>query len=102
MLSWGRQSPAGLLAFVCFVCSCSGLSYALHLQAEGPEHEYEADDCPICHQLRAGWTAVGEDTPAPVQCMALVEILCPHVSQAPSPSTANVTSIPRGPPSVDL
>jgi hypothetical protein len=97
-----RNGLAGLLAIVCFASSCTGLSYALHIQAEGPEHEYEADDCPVCHQLRAGWTAASEEMPAPVQCAELVEILRPVPAQAPCPSTANASFVPRGPPSPEL
>lgn len=93
----GGRTAVSVLACAVFLSACSGLSYALHLEAEGPEHEYEADDCPICQQLRTGWSAANEDAPAPPPFLGTVQTLACVIDQAPKTETCP-THDPRGPP----
>ena len=40
---------------------------AVHLYVEGPAHEFDDEECPICNQLSAG-AAAPVDDPGPIIC----------------------------------
>lgn len=58
-----RCRPIPCLALANYLVLCTGLGLSLHIGAEGPEHAFEPDDCPVCHQLTLGAVAEADGTP---------------------------------------
>jgi hypothetical protein len=59
-----RKRATTVVALAGYVGICSGFSLPLHIWVEGPGHEYEAQNCPVCHQLTYGSVAEAGDSPA--------------------------------------
>jgi hypothetical protein len=58
-----RHRIAALIGLASYLALCTGSALALHIWAEGSEHEYEPDDCPVCNQLTYGSVAQADDGP---------------------------------------
>jgi len=63
-----RRETTVLLALASFLALSTGVALAAHLWVEGPDHDFDEQDCPICRQLTFGSTTVVGDASLATCC----------------------------------